>query len=66
MWIASEIGAHAIVFGRVTPSQEKLILSTDLVRIGDEKKLGSSSVELAVTDQLRLMVCQASRLARLC
>src|SRR5690349_15392733 len=41
-WIASQIGASAIVFGRLTPSEDKLRLSLDLIRVDDGKHLGSS------------------------
>jgi TonB family protein len=54
IWIAGEVGANAIVFGSVTPSN--LTLTTDLIRIGDEKKIGSSKANLAANDQLKEMV----------
>lgn len=56
IWIAGEVGANAIVFGSVTPSEEKLILRTDLIRIEDEKQIGSSKANLRANDQLKEMV----------
>jgi len=55
-WIAGKVGANAIVFGSVTPSEEKLTLTTDLIRIGDEKQIGSSKGNLPANDQLKEMV----------
>jgi len=52
-WIAGKVGANAIVFGSVTPSEEKLTLTTDLIRIGDEKQIGSSKGNLPANDQLK-------------
>jgi TonB family protein len=56
IWISGQVGANAIVFGHVTSSREKLILSTDLIRIGDEKKLDSSNTYLPLTGDLNNML----------
>ena len=58
MWIGGEAGANAIVFGSVTPAEEKLTLTTDLIRIGDEKKIGSSKANLPLNDQLNEMMAK--------
>lgn len=56
IWISGQVGANAIVFGNVTSSEEKLVLSTDLIRIGDEKKLGSSKAHLSPNGDLTQML----------
>jgi TonB family protein len=56
MWIASEVGANAIVFGSVTQSEGEFILRTDLIRIGDSKQIGSSKAKLPTSDQFKEMV----------
>jgi len=56
LWIASEVSASVIVFGSVTPSNEKLLLSVDTYRINDKKHLGSSKAELLLNDQLKEML----------
>lgn len=52
IWIAGEVGANAIVFGKGNLSKENLILSTDLIRLGDRKQLGSSKLNLPLNSQL--------------
>ena len=56
IWIASQVSASVIVFGSVTPSNEKLLLSADAYRINDKKHLGSSKGELLLDDQLKGML----------
>ena len=56
IWIASEVGANAIVFGKANLSKEGVILSTDLIRLGDGKKLGSSKLNLLLNSQLKEFV----------
>lgn len=53
IWIAGEVGANAIVFGRANLSKENLILSTELIRLGDGKQLGSSKLNLPLDSQLK-------------
>ena len=53
MWIASQLGASAIVFGSVAPSNERLLLSTDTYTIKDNKHLGSAKADLILNDQLK-------------
>ena len=55
-WIAGEVGANAIVFGKVTLSEEKLILAADLIRIEDDKHIASSRVDLLLDSQLKEMI----------
>src|SRR6266849_8143749 len=52
-WIAGQIGATAMVFGKLTLSGEKLKLSADLIRLENGKKLASSKINLPLTDELR-------------
>jgi TonB family protein len=52
LWIAGEVGANAIVAGSVSASQKELILSIELIRIGDAKKLASSKIEVPLNDHL--------------
>ena len=56
IWIAGEVGANAIVFGKANVSKENLILSTDLIRLGDRKQLGSSKLNLPLNSQLNEFV----------
>jgi TonB family protein len=56
IWISGQVGANAIVFGHVTSSGEKLILSTELIRIGGGKKLDSSNAYLPLTGDLNEMM----------
>lgn len=56
IWIAGEVGANAIVFGKAKVSKENLILSTDLIRLGDRKQLGSSKLSLPLNSQLNEFV----------
>lgn len=56
IWIAGEVGANAIVFGKANVSKEKLILSTDLIRLGDRKQLGSPKLNLPLDSQLKEFV----------
>jgi TonB family protein len=55
-WIASQIGASAIVFGRLTLLESKLRLSSDLIRVEDAKRLGSSKIDFLLTDQLKQLL----------
>jgi TonB family protein len=57
-WIAGEVGANAIVFGTVAPTEDKIILSSELIRIGDDKKLGSTKVYLPLNDQVSRLLSQ--------
>jgi TonB family protein len=57
-WIASELGANAIVFGTVTPAEEKIILSSELIRLGDDKKLSATKVYLPLNDQVSRLLSQ--------
>lgn len=56
IWIAGEVGANAIVFGRANLSKNNLVLSTDLIRLGDGKQLGSSKLNLPLNSQLNEFV----------
>lgn len=56
IWISGQVGANTIVFGKVTPSGERLVFSADLIRISDEKKLGSSNVDLPLNGDLKEML----------
>ncbi|HEV2197246.1 MAG TPA: energy transducer TonB [Candidatus Acidoferrum sp.] len=56
IWISGEVGANAIVFGKADVSKENLILSTDLIRLGDRKQLGSSKLNLPLNSQLNEFV----------
>lgn len=53
IWIAGEVGANAIVFGRANLSRNNLVLSIDLTRLGDGKQLGSSKLNLPLNSQLK-------------
>ena len=55
-WISGQVGANTIVFGEVTTSEERLLLSVDLIRILDEKKLASSKVDIPLSGNLKEML----------
>lgn len=58
IWIAGEVGANAIVFGRANLSKENLILSAELIRLGDGKQLGSSKLNLPLDSQIKEFVAK--------